>query len=212
MNKLIVVVLMIITLASCSTTNKYDADIAKARYKYGEKINTQKPVFELRGSITCSEEALDAKLPCLTVYNQNQRHINVEPKTPDRLGQLLDFTGRFINPLFNWKMAQSNNELSATLAEQNTELFSTIFTSVADIKGSGTNYTYTDSYNTSDSYNSQDTSNVDSLNTSNETSNISNTSSNTNNTSNTSSSSIADSYNSDSEVSTETVNNTQDNP
>jgi hypothetical protein len=106
------------------------------------------------------------------VYNQNQSYINVDPQSPDRFGQLLDFTGKLINPLFNWKIAQSNNDLSRSLAEQNTELFSTIFTGITDMKGTGVTNTYTDSYNDNsqsssimDSYNSSDRAYTDSYNT-----------------------------------------------
>ena len=185
MNKLIIAVLTLIMLAGCSTTNKYDAEIAKARYEYGKQVNERKPMFEIKGELRCSEAQLAASECGLVVYNQNQRYINVDPQSPDRFGQVLDFTGKLINPLFNWKIAQSNNDLSRSLAEQNTELFSTIFTGITDMKGAGTNYNYTDSYNTSDSYNSQDTANTDSFNTSNI---ATTTSTNTSNTKSTSSS------------------------
>ena len=212
MNKLIITLLIILTLSACSTTNKYDVEIAQAKYEYGKQINEQKPMFEIKGELRCSEAQLAANECGLVVYNQNQRYINVDPQSPDRFGQVLDFAGKLVNPLFNWKIAQSNNELSQTLAEQNTELFSTIFTSVTDMQGTGVNYNYTDSYNTSDSYNSQDTANTDSYNTS----NVATTTSDVRNTSNASSNdttnSTSNSYNSDvSKESTSVVTEANDN-
>lgn len=170
MNKLIIAVLTLIMLAGCSTTNKYDAEIAKARYEYGKQVNERKPMFEIKGELRCSEAQIAASECGLVVYNQNQRYINVDPQSPDRFGQVLDFTGKLINPLFNWKIAQSNNDLSRSLAEQNTELFSTIFTGITDMKGAGTTYTNSNNDNSQsssimDSYNSSDRAYTDSYNT-----------------------------------------------
>lgn len=170
--KLLLTLVLLLTLAACSTTNKYDAEIAKARYAYGKQVNERKPMFEIKGELRCSEAQLATNECGLVVYNQNQKFINVDPQSPDRFGQVLDFTGKLINPLFNWKIAQSNNDLSRSLAEQNTELFSTIFNGITDMKGTGITNTYTDSYNDNsqsssitDSYNSSDRAYTDSYNT-----------------------------------------------
>lgn len=206
MKRLIIVLLVLITMSACSTTNKYDADIAKSRYEYGKQINEQKPMFEIKGELRCSEAQVATNECGLVVYNQNQRYINVDPQNPDRFGQVLSFAGKLINPLFNWKIAQSNNDLSRSLSADNTELFSNIFTDVANLKGTGVTTTYTDSYNTSDSYNSQDTANTDSFNTTNTSTNK--TTSDIRNTSNDTISTNNNSFNSEvSEVSTEANDN-----
>jgi len=68
MNKLIIAALTLIMLAGCSTTDKYDVEIAQAKYEYGKQINEQKPLLEIKGELRCSEAQLAANECGLVVY------------------------------------------------------------------------------------------------------------------------------------------------
>lgn len=173
MKNIVILIVTLVVIAGCSTTNKYDVEIAKERFKYGKIVNERKPMFEIKGELRCTDEQKASGQCGLVVYNQNQRYINVEPQSPDRYGQTLNFLGKIANPFFQFKINETNNEYGYLRQLSSDSLFSNMFEGLANAKNTGTTTNISDSYNDSsthssiqDSYNSADTNNTDSYNTS----------------------------------------------
>jgi hypothetical protein len=156
------------------TTNKYDAEIAKARFEYGKVVNAPKKLFEIKGEIRCTDEQINTNNCGLVVFDVKQRYVNVEPPQSDKYAVTLDFLGKLASPFFQFQIAKNNNEHGTLRQLSSDSMFKDIFNGMAEIKGSGvtTTNTYTDSNNDmsqhssiQDSNNSSDTYSYDSYNT-----------------------------------------------
>lgn len=218
--RLSLITFLLVLLSACSNTNKYDVEIAKERFAYGQVINKQKKVFELDCSKFTAEQiaAGDCGIKGgFVVYDGNQRYVNVEPQQPTAMQHVKDILAIGLNPITNLLINKSNNETSVKLAQSSNTLMSGIVSEIANAKNTGTTTNITDSYKDSsqhsfiqDSYNSADTSYSNSHNTS-SSSSVSNSHNQTSTETNSSSSNTSGDTNSNnrSETNTEstTVNN-----
>lgn len=142
--KYILTILLSLLLVSCAT-NKYDAEITKAKFEYGKNINAQKKIFELK----CDQEQKDTG-KCgifgeFAVYQPNQGYIDVDPQKKGFMDYSFGLAQALLPSILQYKVADSNNEYAYKSLESTNNLFSGIFTGVSELKGTGV--TYTDSNN-----------------------------------------------------------------
>ena len=195
--KYIVVILSALFLSSCAS-NKYDAEIAKAKFEYGQKINAQKKVFELK----CDQEQKDTG-KCgifgeFAVYQPNQRYVDVDPQKKGFMDYSFGLVQALLPSVLQYAIADSSNKYAFKSLESTNGLFSGIFNDMTNLKGTG--ITYTDSNNDYSTSSNSTNTNTDSNNP------IDYTYSDSFNT--TSGDTLSDSYNTSSRQESTTSNNT----
>lgn len=172
--KYITILLMALFLSNCAS-NKYDAEIAKAKFEYGHKINAQKKIFELK----CDQEQKDTG-KCgifgeFAVYQPNQGYVDVDPQKKGFMDYSFGLAQALLPSVLQYAIADSSNKYAFKSLESTNSLFSGIFSDMSNLQGTGityadSNYDYSSTSNvtttTSDSNNSADYSYSDSYNTS----------------------------------------------
>lgn len=142
--KYLITILFSLVIMGCAS-NKYDAEIAKAKFTYGKEINAQKKIFEL----TCDQEQKETG-KCgifgeFAVYQPNQRYVDVDPQRRNFLDYSFEFAKVLLPTALQWAIADSNNKYAYKSLESTNGLFSNIFNDLSNLKGTG--ITYTDSNN-----------------------------------------------------------------
>ena len=172
--KYLLVILLSIAVLGCAS-NKHDAAIAKAKFKYGKEINSQKKLFELKCGQSQKDSGKCGIFGEFAVFQPNQRYVDVDPQRKNFLDYTFGLAQVLLPSVLQYKIADSNNRYAFKSLESTNNMFSGMISDVSTLKGSG--ITYTDSNNDysstsnstsniTDSYNSADYSYADSANTS----------------------------------------------
>lgn len=165
MKKLIITLLAATSLLGCAT-NKYDAEIANAKFDYGKTVNAQKKVFEIKCDQKQKDENKCGIFGEVVVYQSNQGYIDVDPQRKNALDYGVEILKAGLPFFFQYKMNESNNEWGFKRQQSSDNMFSGMFDGLANVKGSGvTNNDYSQTSSTTDSYNSADNAFTNSYNT-----------------------------------------------